>query len=627
MATINTTTINGVPEVETELTGDENILIQQAPNSNIMGKRTLNNLKSFFGATSNSGGSSNTTSLESSSQNDILYISGGEYATEEIFTKLYNSNNEVIGNSFTEEAFTSIYKTKTTEQLYIHFICDESNINNKLGATIEIQTRLNKNKNGDADWVPICKTSASQKSICSHIIIEGGLEIRGRIFIGTAQTLSINSTDVISLSITSMANDSFGKYDETKCIYTSIEKNNRHCDFGVITNEHGDKKPVYLLDIYAKGGVAKAMSLSTFITIDGNEMKYGRIINYPTTPINQHLGTYLFDKDCRVNVDYSGTLQPGGYIEVKYQTDSDTVTENEKLPTIQQFDDNIYNLSSSMKIEATGTFNFDNITTNNNQISVVTEYEGNPQKIYAILDSSIMMDDTPGTKTIYIYDDIKSCKLMTYGNNINKLRFNKSIQSIPDEFMHKNVNNLTELDLNSNTLTTIGNKAFATYKQTQQKLSKIDIPASVTSIGEYAFGETYNSATYGYKNIQLISIPYKTTLGTNCFRYLAFAIKNINVTHENIHLKLEEEMYTDENGNVSEYTLNGNIINSATAKDKLIDLRTKIATDLPDIVDMLLCDKEGKPLIYILEGKETHLCVSVPKTTANNLGLRKLAVQ
>jgi hypothetical protein len=114
MATINTTTINGVPEVETELTGDENILIQQAPNSNIMGKRTLNNLKSFFGETSNSGGTSNT-SLENSSQNDILYISGGEYAIEKIFTKLYDINNGVISNSFTEEAFTNIYKTKTTE--------------------------------------------------------------------------------------------------------------------------------------------------------------------------------------------------------------------------------------------------------------------------------------------------------------------------------------------------------------------------------------------------------------------------------------------------------------------------------------------------------------------------------
>jgi hypothetical protein len=81
-----------------------------------------------------------------------------------------------------------------------------------------------------------------------------------------------------------------------------------------------------------------------------------------------------------------------------------------------------------------------------------------------MLDSSIMMDDTPGKKTIYIYDDINSCKLMTYGNNINKLRFNKSIQSIPAEFMHKNTINLTELDLNSKTLKTIGDKAFATYK-------------------------------------------------------------------------------------------------------------------------------------------------------------------
>jgi hypothetical protein len=163
-----------------------------------------------------------------------------------------------------------------------------------------------------------------------------------------------------------MANNSFGEYDETKCIYTSIEQNKRSCDFKLITNEDGVKKPVYSLDIYAKGGVAKAMTLSTFITIEDNKIKYGRTISYPTTPINQHLGTYLFNKDCNVNVDYSGTLQSGGYIEVKYQTDSDKPNEDEKLPTIQQFDDNIYNSLSSMKIEASDTFNFDYITTNNN---------------------------------------------------------------------------------------------------------------------------------------------------------------------------------------------------------------------------------------------------------------------
>jgi hypothetical protein len=38
MATINTITINGVPEITTELEGEENILIQSTKNSPQMGK-------------------------------------------------------------------------------------------------------------------------------------------------------------------------------------------------------------------------------------------------------------------------------------------------------------------------------------------------------------------------------------------------------------------------------------------------------------------------------------------------------------------------------------------------------------------------------------------------------------
>jgi hypothetical protein len=107
MATINTTTINGVPEVNTELTGDENILIQQAPNSNIMGKRSLNNLKSFF-AVSNEP-ETNKTMVASDSTNGVLHISGNEFA-KKISLQTNINTTKIEGEVCTEE-----YIPKTQE--------------------------------------------------------------------------------------------------------------------------------------------------------------------------------------------------------------------------------------------------------------------------------------------------------------------------------------------------------------------------------------------------------------------------------------------------------------------------------------------------------------------------------
>ena len=107
MATINTTTINGVPEIVTELTGDENILIQQAPNSNIMGKRTLNNLKDFFGVSNEQ--KINGTMVASDSTNGVLHISGNEFA------KNISLQTNINTTKIESEVATEVYRPKTQE--------------------------------------------------------------------------------------------------------------------------------------------------------------------------------------------------------------------------------------------------------------------------------------------------------------------------------------------------------------------------------------------------------------------------------------------------------------------------------------------------------------------------------
>jgi hypothetical protein len=117
---INTTTIDQIPVVETELTGDESILIQQEPNSKTMGRKTVNDLMSFM--SSGQGGTA-TASYSGSQTNDIMYIAGGEYASSNKagdFNKLIDENGNKITSIF-NVAYTPTYTTRSIEQLYIHF--------------------------------------------------------------------------------------------------------------------------------------------------------------------------------------------------------------------------------------------------------------------------------------------------------------------------------------------------------------------------------------------------------------------------------------------------------------------------------------------------------------------------
>jgi hypothetical protein len=87
---INTTTIDQIPVVETELTGDESILIQQEPNAKTMGRKTVKDLVSFMASGQNG---TATASYSGSQTNDIMYIAGGEYARNNIgFDKLYDKD-------------------------------------------------------------------------------------------------------------------------------------------------------------------------------------------------------------------------------------------------------------------------------------------------------------------------------------------------------------------------------------------------------------------------------------------------------------------------------------------------------------------------------------------------------
>jgi hypothetical protein len=94
-----------------------------------------------------------------------------------------------------------------------------------------------------------------------------------------------------------------------------------------------------------------------------------------------------------------------------------------------------------------------------------------------------MMDDIPGSKIIYINNNIDNCVLKTYGNNITKLRFNKSMTSIPDKCMYTVTKNLTELNFNDATIKTISANAFGTGNTIQTLLNEIDIPITTETIG------------------------------------------------------------------------------------------------------------------------------------------------
>ena len=103
--TINTTTIDEIPVMDNELTGDENILVQSSPNASTMGARSLNTLKTFFGAKT----TEQSTMDSSNSDGGITYIKNTEYA------KRIDRALEFTETSVNGSIESSIYKTKTKE--------------------------------------------------------------------------------------------------------------------------------------------------------------------------------------------------------------------------------------------------------------------------------------------------------------------------------------------------------------------------------------------------------------------------------------------------------------------------------------------------------------------------------
>ena len=94
--TINTTTIDKIPVIEDELTGEENILIQSSPNAQTMGSRSLNTLKTFFGSTNDVKTNVNNTSDDGG----ITYIKNTEYAKTLDKGEFKFDNTKINGESY-----------------------------------------------------------------------------------------------------------------------------------------------------------------------------------------------------------------------------------------------------------------------------------------------------------------------------------------------------------------------------------------------------------------------------------------------------------------------------------------------------------------------------------------------
>lgn len=615
MATINTTTINGVPEVETELTGDENILIQQAPNSNIMGKRTLNNLKSFLGASNTSNQLETVSNI--TQDNSILYISNSEFAKE----RELKCNNDAM---YYTEITTDTYEPKKQEQLYIHASITENGQSIKNAANtsiqpnnsyIEIQTQMLTNSNGELKWFTICKSPLIFQTatnfygnVHTHILLDAGVKIRARVYIGEGNSLTKGDNFYFQCDVTVMSNFAFGEYDSTKNIHSTLNYENRKQTYDVSPG-----KSSYVIDLYAKGISKTALNLSAQIQIDSQKTKgyqvVGKSIPYAASKnVSQRIGCYIFNEPISVNFSTSiNNSNNGSYLEVNYKCDDNN------LPTIEKMNTDVLSNSNSMIMDTINITQIGGCTLNNTSEFYVVREQKDGSKLYMIMDNSIAVDNTMGEKRFYISDDIREFKYYindTLSKNLRTIKLNKSIKKLQESCFYR-CTELEEIDMINSELEIIDKNAFDMYSLKNLHLTKIVCPMSLKTIGANAFRNI--------SNLSLFSIPYTfESIDNTCLAGSPIIAKeDWGITYQKLHIRIkrDETLY---NGNVSKTMIETRLLTEEN-KEKFFKLRS-INTFNPTNTDLrlLICDENDIPLTVINDmGGENLLSLNIPVVKTN----------
>ena len=174
---------------------------------------------------------------------------------------------------------------------------------------------------------------------------------------------------------------------------------------------------------------------------------------------------------------------------------------------------------------------------------------GNPQTSYIIPDGVTSIGDYAvqysNLSTITFPDSITSIGQYAFQySNLSQITIPASVQTIGIYAFFNNISLTTIIFENNSNLTSIGNYAFASDPSTSS-LTSINIPASVTSIGDYAFQYSNLSTitfdvnslltnigdyAFGYSNnISEIIIPTSIlTIGNNSF-YLCASLENVQI--------------------------------------------------------------------------------------------------
>ena len=174
---------------------------------------------------------------------------------------------------------------------------------------------------------------------------------------------------------------------------------------------------------------------------------------------------------------------------------------------------------------------------------------GNPQTSYIIPDGVTSIGDYAvqysNLSTITFPDSITSIGQYAFQySNLSQITIPASVQTIGIYAFFNNISLTTIIFENNSNLTSIGNYAFASDPSTSS-LTSINIPASVTSIGDYAFQYSNLSTitfdvnslltsigdfAFGYSNnISEIIIPTSIlTIGNNSF-YSCASLENVQI--------------------------------------------------------------------------------------------------
>ena len=174
---------------------------------------------------------------------------------------------------------------------------------------------------------------------------------------------------------------------------------------------------------------------------------------------------------------------------------------------------------------------------------------GNPQTSYIIPDGVTSIGDYAvqysNLSTITFPDSITSIGQYAFQySNLSQITIPASVQTIGIYAFFNNISLTTIIFENNSNLTSIGNYAFASFPGSSS-LTSINIPASVTSIGDYAFQYSNLSTitfdvnslltsigdfAFGYSNnISEIIIPTSIlTIGNNSF-YSCASLENVQI--------------------------------------------------------------------------------------------------